>query len=261
MATFFDQHPTISIVTVCYNARDGIAKTIESVISQTNKGFEYIVVDGKSTDGTFEIIKKYQKKFPIVLISERDRGIYDAMNKGVSLAKGDYVNFMNAGDVFVGQGILEKVTRYLSEGGDFFYGATEFCYDHFSVVRKPRPLSDFWRKMPFNHQSLFAKTSLLKEHPFDLRYPMAADYESMVFFLGQHKKFREVPMTVAAFNNQGVSNQKGYRAIKEYKEILRSYHELTLLGEIYYDLSFIKILGKKIIPHWLQKFIYTHLVT
>lgn len=250
----------ITIVTVCYNAQADIRETMESVISQTYPNLEYLVIDGRSTDGTTDIVREYQKKFPIILVSEKDKGIYDAMNKGIRLATGDYVNFMNAGDVFLSNDVLEKVAPYLTGENDLAYGATEFRYDGFSVVRKPRPLLDYWKKMPFNHQSLFAKTGALKEHPFDLTYPMAADYESVLFFMEARKTFKEMPFTVAAFNNRGISNQKTATAIAEYRAILDRYHQLTPWRNIYYNLLFAKVAGKKLLPRWVRRLIYAHFV-
>ncbi len=250
----------ISVVTVCYNARENIGGTMASVISQTYKDLEYIVVDGGSTDGTIDVVKEYQKKFPIIFISQKDEGIYDAMNKGIRLASGQWINFMNAGDSFVDKDVLGKISRYLTEENDLVYGATQFRYHGFSVVRRPRPIADFRVKMPFNHQSLFARTSLLKDHPFDTRYHLAADYEQVLFAVKARKTFFEAPMVVAVFNNEGVSNKKTAAAIKEYERILEDYHELTLWRRLCYRALPIKILGKKIVPNWIQRIIYRYCV-
>ena len=106
----------ISIITVCYNDKDVIEKTILSVINQDYSNLEYIIVDGASSDGTLEIIKQYQKKYPIILISEKDDGIYDAMNKGSKVASGDYLNFMNAGDYFFSDNTISAVVPHLYSG-------------------------------------------------------------------------------------------------------------------------------------------------
>jgi glycosyltransferase involved in cell wall biosynthesis len=250
----------ISVITVCYNAEKNIKTTIDSVISQTYKDFEYIIVDGASTDATASIVEEYRKKFAITFVSEKDKGIYDAMNKGVRLASGQWINFMNAGDFFIDKNVLEQVSSSLSEENDFVYGATKFCYDGFSVVRPPRPMSDFWIKMPFNHQGLFEKTSVLKKHPFDIRYALAADYEQILFGIKAKKKFFKAPMTVAVFNNEGTSNTKTAAAIKEYAQLLEHYHEMTPYRKLYYKVLILKILGKKFLPAWFQKIVYENYV-
>ncbi len=115
------KHPKISIVTVCYNAERNIEKTILSVINQTYDNIEYIVIDGGSNDGTLSVINKYASKIDKV-ISEPDKGIYDAMNKGITLAKGDWINFMNAGDSYVDSCVLKLVSDNINSNCDMIYG-------------------------------------------------------------------------------------------------------------------------------------------
>jgi hypothetical protein len=114
--------------------------------------------------------------------------------------------------------------------------------------------------MPYNHQSLFARTNLLKDHPFDAHYRLAADYEQVLFAMNAGKIFFEAPITVAAFNNEGASSKRTAVAYKEYERILERYHELTPWRKLYYHMLPVKILGKKILPNWLQKIIYKKLV-
>ena len=103
----------ISVVTVCYNAADTIEKTMLSVLNQTYHDIEYIIIDGGSTDGTVEIIRKYADRIAY-WVSEPDKGIYDAMNKGIKVATGEWINFMNAGDEFVDEGVIEKLVLLLT---------------------------------------------------------------------------------------------------------------------------------------------------
>lgn len=115
--------PKISVVTVCYNAINDIEKTILSVINQTYSNIEYIIIDGGSTDGTMDIVNKYKDKIDVI-VSEPDKGIYDAMNKGIDRATGDWINFMNAGDCFFNNVALENVfpRNYESVNFDILYG-------------------------------------------------------------------------------------------------------------------------------------------
>ena len=104
--------PKISVVTVCYNAVNDIEKTILSVINQTYPNIEYLIIDGGSTDGTMDIVNKYKDKIDVI-VSEPDKGIYDAMNKGIDRATGDWINFMNAGDCFFEKETVNSVFIYL----------------------------------------------------------------------------------------------------------------------------------------------------
>jgi glycosyltransferase involved in cell wall biosynthesis len=251
----------ISIVTACRNAGACIAGTIESVIKQTDRDFEYIIVDGASKDDTIDIVRKYQETFPIKLISEKDESHFDAMNKGARMAQGQWINFMNAGDHFFSDDVIEKISGYLTDDRDLVYGATEFLYDGFSVVRKPRPISDFWKKMPYNHQGLFIKTDIVREHPFVYHeYPLAADYEQTLFAIKSKKVFLEAPLTVASFDNTGLSNTRTTQALREYALILSHYRELTFGRRLYYDLAPVKVFCKKLSPNWVKKITYNYFV-
>lgn len=145
----------ITIVTVCYNDAANIEKTIKSVIGQTLKSIEYIVIDGGSSDGTYEIIKSYADKIT-VFISEKDNGIYDAMNKGIRLAKGEWINFMNSGDVFASNDILEKI---VSSG---LMNKCSFIYSDFYIEKKnsKRLIRQDYDKGKVLHQSTIYKRSL-----------------------------------------------------------------------------------------------------
>jgi glycosyltransferase involved in cell wall biosynthesis len=152
--------PIITIVTVTFNAEEYLEKTILSVIEQDYKNIEYIIVDGGSTDKTIEIIKKYEKNI-YLWISESDKGIYDAMNKGVKYANGEFVNFMNAGDVFFDNTVCSRI--FSNEiTADLIYGDTIF-YDNSGNENlvKAKSLDKLWEAMIFNHNSLFAKKDLL----------------------------------------------------------------------------------------------------
>lgn len=165
----------ISVVTVCYNAADTIEKTMLSVLNQTYHDIEYIIIDGGSTDGTVEIIRKYADRIAY-WVSEPDKGIYDAMNKGIKVATGEWINFMNAGDEFVDEGVIEKLfqNRTIDTVGVVF-GDTLFI--HKSKQKIVKFGDDPHHKiMPSCHQSIFCRRILLARILFDLRYKIAADY-------------------------------------------------------------------------------------
>lgn len=167
----------ISIVTVCYNCKSEIEQTILSVINQTYPNIEYLVIDGGSTDGTIEIINKY-KRFISYFVSEKDRGIYDAMNKGVINSSGVWINFMNAGDTFFSNSVLENVfSRSVSYSNyTLIYGFKMFS----GKPNYPLPI-EFLRygEIMANHQSMFFNLSLMDKNflLYNLKYPIYSDFD------------------------------------------------------------------------------------
>jgi len=154
-----DYFPLISIVTVCLNNAKELEKTIKSVIAQKYSNKEFIIIDGSSTDGTLDIISRY-KEVISCWTSEKDNGIYDAMNKGISFARGDFINFLNAGDYYYNNDVLETVASRMQLNSDagILYGLSE----NFSTAENLRYLSGnkidekvLWKGMPVCHQSMF----------------------------------------------------------------------------------------------------------
>lgn len=192
----------ITIITICYNCVNEIEKTIQSVISQSYDNIEYIIIDGLSIDGTIDIVKKYQPKIDFFL-SERDRGIYDAMNKGILAASGDYIIFMNAGDSFVNKKILEDVVNNVDFHEDIIYGAVNKCLEDCYYVYKPFPLDEMKRHMILPHQGTFVKTSYHKRHLFDISYKSSGDYHFFYTAYYEHNAtFKEINFVIADFEDE-----------------------------------------------------------
>lgn len=197
----------ISVVTVCYNSVDTIEETMLSVLNQTYPDVEYIIIDGGSTDGSVDIIKKYADRLSY-WVSEPDKGIYDAMNKGIAVATGDYINFMNSGDRFYNERVIDSIfsiTKYDNEG--IIYGDAVYQYHNHFVYRKPLDIAELPKHNCLFHQSMFTKTSLLKKTPYDISFKIAGDYN---FSLLQYKngiQFCYVPIPFAFFEGaSGVSS-------------------------------------------------------
>lgn len=171
-------NPLLTVVTVVYNAKDDFLTTLASVREQTWRSqFEYLVVDGGSTDGTVEEIRAAADRGEVdAWVSEPDQGIYDAMNKAVGLADGDWILFLNTADVFVSPTTLADLDLSTVET-DLAYGSCEQTYPDGGVHFTPsRPLDQVWYHMPCSHQSLFARKPWLQKFSFDLRYRVAADH-------------------------------------------------------------------------------------
>jgi len=201
-----DQKPLISIVTVVYNAASTLEATILSTIHQTYENFEYIIVDGGSTDGTLDIIKKYEDRIDY-WISEPDKGLYYAMNKGINLANGDWINFMNSGDSFYQNEVLTEMFKQAHQDVDVIYGDVMFSFDGTNAVHvKARTLDYFWKGMPFVHQTSFVRTALMKKHPFDVYYKLIADYSSLYNMYLDGAKFKYLEKIVCNFRAGGLSD-------------------------------------------------------
>ena len=173
----------VTVVTVVFNNKDGIRETIESVINQTLP-CEYIIIDGGSTDGTVDIIKEYDTQIDY-WVSEPDNGIYDAMNKGIKVATGEWILFMNSGDTFHNEYVLERIfSQSYNEKVGVIWGNTDLYRDGRYVTKyKNRPfyehLSTAFRGVGICHQSTFVRTSLAKQLMFDTSYKISADFNMM----------------------------------------------------------------------------------
>ena len=234
--------PLITIITVVFNGEEYLEDTILSVINQTYKNIEYIIIDGASTDFTVNIIKKYENNISY-WVSEEDKGIYDAMNKAIKLSSGEYINFMNAGDSFVSTRTLEKIAPLLNE--DFVYGNhkvyTENIEDGISIDVKNYSGE---RNIPFCHQSLFARKSYLLKHLFDIRYKIAADYKQYLDCLHDGATMKHIPIDIANFLDGGLSMSSRKSLIKEYYLITKEYGFIS--SSLVYIIRLIKfkLLGK-----------------
>lgn len=200
----------ISIITVCRNEENSIEKTIQSVVGQTYTNIEYIIVDGMSSDNTMSIIKAYQDKYRISVVSEKDAGIYDAMNKGLSMATGDYIYFINAGDYLVSTNIIKKVVSMISKNkADIYYGKV------YKEARGRYVLDDeenggiiplLSGAMPC-HQGVFASRDAFYNNMFDIRYRIRADYNWILKCKKRGEKFCKIDIPVCRFNASGFSGR------------------------------------------------------
>ena len=217
---------TVSIITVCYNAGKTIESTLQSVLGQTYQLYEYIIVDGQSTDVTNQIIQKYIPLFAnrgirVKYVSEKDEGIYYAMNKAVAMAEGVWVAFMNADDSYYNDTILEDIfadERYLDY--DVIYGSTNFISENNSWIEEPYDLDVLRNRVAFAHQSGFVKTEIMKEKLFDVDYKYAADYQLFLELWLENKRFKRLENRIVSnFSMLGLSTVKAYASIAELRKI------------------------------------------
>jgi len=227
--TSSEDKPLITVVTVVYNGAEFLEETIKSVIEQTYDNVEYIIVDGGSTDGTLEIIKKYGHAIDY-WVSEPDKGIYDAMNKGIDLGSGEWINFMNAGDFFYASETLLKVfnSKNTFTGCHVIYGDHEVRYPNKRKIVKAGKVKNLWKGSQFCHQSAFVRMSTHKKYKFNLCKKIAADFE---FFYKAHKvglDMTVIPLTLSRVSSGGISDTKRIDSILERWLIVDKNHRVSL---------------------------------
>jgi glycosyltransferase involved in cell wall biosynthesis len=222
--------PKVSVITINFNDQNGLEKTIQSVVSQTVSDLEFIVIDGGSTDNSVNVIKKYVDKITY-WVSEKDKGIYDAQNKGIARATGDYLLFLNAGDCFYNASIIENFYKFgLLNAKKIIYGNTRFLNPNNTayIIHPPQKLDlNFWYSNTINHQAVFFDGSLFKMYGnFNTEYTFASDFEFLF------KIYRKEPAEFAYFNelicnydNTGLTSKDEYHKfiLKERKEIILKY--------------------------------------
>lgn len=234
-----ENSPLLTIITVVRNGEQIIEETIESVLQQEYNNIEYIIIDGGSTDNTLEKIKKYENSIDL-WISEPDKGIYDAMNKGISLATGQFVNFMNAGDKFYDSSVCSIVAdSILLSDSDVVYGDFVASDKKFNseIYVKTRPLEKIWTGMVFCHQSVFIKNKILSDISFNLNYKIVADFKQILTIYNEAYKFKNLGIPVSRIAIDGVSYSnmetiietiKVVHSIKPYSFSILHFSSLTL---------------------------------
>ena len=208
----------LSIITICFNEKDRIEKTILSVINQKFRNYEFIVVDGDSTDGTKEIIEKYKENIT-VFISEKDRGIYDAMNKGISKSIGEYLLFLNGGDYLYSNDTLQEVFEKYNPVADIVYGNI-ILTSNGSIFKGKKPFlsnSLFLFIGSFAHQASFIKRELfINDGLYDDNFKIVGDQE---FFareiIKNKKKIIHIPVIISFYDNQNYSISEDKNLSKE----------------------------------------------
>lgn len=210
--------PTLSVVTVVYNNIKDIERTVRSVLNQTYPNIEYVVIDGGSTDGTLDVLQRYQPQIS-KLVSEKDAGIYDAMNKGLALATGDYVLFMNSGDEIYSPDTVTNIFAS-ADNADIYYGETEMYNDRWESLGRrrheaPQRLNhaSFRYGMSVSHQAIYIRRSLAGS--YDPRYQLSADIDWILNAIKKARRIQHAGGYVAKYLVGGMSKQKHRQSLQE----------------------------------------------
>lgn len=244
----------ISIITVCRNAEDSIEKTIRSVLGQTDKEFEYIIIDGASTDKTLEIINKYEKTLNDQLgrfnfLSEPDKGIYNAMNKGINMATAEWLLFLNSGDSLYDEKVIEEANKMLGvteEDVMFSCGDVIVSSEKHSFEYKARDVEEINRLMPFCHQAIFNRRKAISELKYNEEYKVSADYDLYMRAYVNKFKFEKNNLLVAEYMADGFSRNNAYLMAKEMLRI-KTTNGVGFLRYFDYFVLCLKIWGKDIL--------------
>ena len=207
--------PYFSVIIPTYNCEVELESSLLSLEAQTYVNYECIIVDGKSTDNTNLIIKRWEKEKNINLryISERDGGIYDAMNKGVHLANGEMVIFLGAGDTLKDKDVLRSVYGE-KKAADVLYGFVSIKNSHEIIKRKMNFFTSFVYR-PICHQAIFARRELLKQYPFRTQYKYVADQAWIMEVYSKGAQFKYIDLDIAEYNYDGFSSTEEARKISQ----------------------------------------------
>lgn len=232
--------PKITVITVVYNGEQLIERTVKSVINQTYTNIEYLIIDGASKDNTLQVIQPSTSKISKV-VSEKDNGIYDAMNKGLQLATGDYVLFINAGDELFAASTLQEVFS-TQTNADAYYGNTAVTNEsgeQFGDRRLAPPEQLTWKSlkhgMCVSHQSFIARRTLCPN--YNLNYQISADYDWVINVLKKSKNVVNTHTYISKFLEGGASKQRQIQGLKErFKIMIQQYGFIPTVWNHFYIL-------------------------
>ena len=243
-----------SIVVVSYNTKKDFIKTISSIKKQTFRNYEIIIVDGLSTDGTVDYIKKIKGK-KIKAIIKKDQGIYDAMNKGVKKSKSEWVIFLNSGDVFHNNKVLKKISKKQIDNKDILFGDSIVDNGYFNFIVKAKMFEKNTFLMPFCHQSSIVRRNLLLKYQFSLNYKIASDFDFFENFSNKNFSFFYIKTIVSKVSGSGLSDLNRNKVYNEYIRILiRNDRNYLLIFKIliYKYINYFKNVLKLILPNsWI----------
>lgn len=231
----------ITLITVCYNSEKTIKDTIESVLKQTYKKYEYIIVDGNSKDKTLDIIKSYEKKFNnnLEYISESDKGLYDAMNQGIKLASGDVIGILNSDDILYDENVFQKIIDNFEEN-DGVYSNLVLMNEDFTKITRNFKSKELSKKKGWHppHPTLYLKKEIYEKYGnYNINYKIAADLDFMYRIINNNVKLKYIDTCFVKMRTGGASTNglKGYyKNFKEsYKVLKNNERKLPLLTNIY----------------------------
>jgi len=248
----------LSIVTVCYNNLYGLKRTFNSILDQNAQNIELIIIDGDSNDGTKELLPKYKCIFSdrniiFKYISEKDTGIYDAMNKGLKLANNKWIQILNSGDVYSNNNVLNTVIPILNdEKADIYYGYYNYICDDSTRLIKTN-VDELRKYMSLGHESVFVKKQIYDNLQYSTNYKIASDYDFLLKNYLKGYNFFCIPYPIVDFTADGISTKKAALAYKE-TQLVRMDNRVVLdnfINRLVINFQFVKIKIYCHLPNWL----------
>lgn len=255
MSSSSEQLPLISLVTVVRNDATGLQKTIQSVHNQTYSNIEHIIIDGDSTDNTVEVIMDNQKSITR-WISEPDSGLYDAMNKGIKTATGEWILFLNSGHSFYSNNTINDLfssSKY--DHYDVLYGDMVYETKFGNLAKYSNNIDKIWKGMSFSHQSTFFNTKALKSYRYNLDYRFASDFDMIYGIYDKGYAFHYIPNIISKRIIEGNTESNIVKSTIERYQIILKYRKDVKI-HIFYIGTIIKYMVRKVIPNRLLNFYY-----
>lgn len=229
---------SFSIITCTYNAEATLARTLDSVASQTYKNIQHIIIDGASSDGTMDMVRNYHSTHDNVLVvCEKDNGLYDAMNKGLVLAQGTYLVFLNAGDTLHGEGLLERLAEHATEMPGILYGNTDIVDNngYFLHTRRLQPPENLtWKSfrdgMLVCHQAFYARTDIAQKEKYNLKYRYSADVDWCIRVMKRAQQaglpLHNTHITLCNYLDEGLTTANHRASLLERFDVMRRHYGL-----------------------------------
>lgn len=250
----------LSVITVNYNNKYGLEKTIKSVISQSFKDYEYIIIDGGSTDGSCDIINQYAPNIHY-WISEKDKGVYNAMNKAISIARGEYLNFLNSGDYYYNEHVLKELFSHNYNAQIIIGRSFMSDFKSRSLIYIPPAritLLTLFNKS-INHQAAFINNDLMKKYGYDEKYQIVADFKFFLeAFIIEQCGYQRYDEIVVTYDLSGISSRENSKLYHEKKKALKDvlpsniYEDYELMAE----LEFLNDLAPSLISLKLKRIVH-----
>lgn len=211
--------PKLSIITINYNNREGLEKTIQSVVAQTYKEYEYIVIDGGSNDGSVDVIKKYEG-YLTYWVSEPDKGIYNAMNKGTRVATGEYCQYLNSGDSLIHENVLKEI--FSQNPTTDIFSSNSIWLPSKKLVQAPEDVTlDYLLNVGMNHQATFIKREILNQYPYDESLKIVGDYKFFLqAFTEKECNYRKLDIASVYYDQEGISSTQLELHFKEREKVI-----------------------------------------
>lgn len=244
-----NSHILLSIITINYNNKKGLATTFKSISDQKFKDYEWIVIDGASTDDSLSIFQNTE--YPDIIISEPDDGIYDAMRKGLSFASSDYVIFMNSGDSFFDDASLVNASSFLGSNLDIYFFATQIIDQNRSWLRRARSFNSTKYSVPAVQQATIYKRAALQKIEWPTKYKICGDYYIAAQIYASNAQSKSSNIILSNFEIGGISTSNFKELANEAFEIQRNTLKLSI---IYCSISYIRRISTGLLIYLVNKF-------